>query len=66
MIAEVDRRRSVAYLRFEICGREVTTRVGLGLVARLPETARAEAERVVSERRARARARRSTVEGTCK
>ena len=55
MIAEVDRRRSVAYLRFEICGREVTTRVGLGLVARLPETARAEAESVVSERRARAR-----------
>lgn len=65
MIAEVDRRRSVAYLRFEICGREVTTRVGLGLVARLPETARAEAERVVSERRARARARRCSMEGIC-
>lgn len=63
MIAEVDRRRSVAYLRFEICGREVTTRVGLGLVASLPEASLSEAERVVSERRERSGARRAAVGG---
>lgn len=58
MIADVDRRRSIAYLTLDICGRSVTTRVGLGLVARLPETARTDAARVVAERR---RARREAV-----
>lgn len=59
MIADVDRRKSVAYLNFEICGRPVTTRVGLGVVARLPENVRADYERVVADRRARAQARRA-------
>ena len=36
MIAEVNRRKSTAYLRFEICGRQVKTRVGLGILARKP------------------------------
>lgn len=51
MIIEVDRRRSVAYLSFEICGRRVRTRVGLGIVARLPEGSTEDPERVVAERR---------------
>lgn len=51
MICEVDRRRSVAYLSFEICGRRVKTRVGLGIVARLPEGSQEDPERVVEERR---------------
>ncbi len=57
MISEVDRRRSVAYLSFEICGRRVKTRVGLGIVARLPEGSTEDPERVVAERRAQSAAR---------
>lgn len=33
-IKEVNRRKSLAFLELEICGRKVTTKVGLGIVSR--------------------------------
>lgn len=47
LIREVNRRKSTAVLEFDLCGRRVSTRVGLGIVSKeqwLKKTARACAE----------------------
>lgn len=40
LIESVDRRKSVAYLAFDICGRHVTSRVGIAVVSAMGERAR--------------------------
>lgn len=40
LIKKVNRRKSLAYLEFDLCGRKVTARVGLGIVT-APESAAA-------------------------
>ena len=34
LIREINRRKSVAYLEFNLCGRRVSTRVGLGVLSK--------------------------------
>lgn len=51
LIERIDRKRGTAYLTLSMCGRNISTRVGLALVSRRPQDAAAEAKRKVEDAR---------------